>query len=107
MATAKKTTEIRCGDSHCPVHARFPVRGARIEGVVVSAKAKNTIILERPYLKFVPKYERYQRRTTRIAAHKPECLEVKEGDRVLVAECRKVSKTKSFVMLENMSRKSK
>ncbi|MBI1973521.1 30S ribosomal protein S17 [Candidatus Micrarchaeota archaeon] len=94
--------KTECNDRHCPKHAGLPVRGTMLEGVVVSDKAKNTVTVERGYLHYVPKYERYQRRTTRIAAHKPGCMQVAPGDKVRLAECRKISKTKSFVVMEKL-----
>ena len=77
-------------------------RGITLEGIVVSAKPKKTVIVRRDYVKYIPKYERYERRHSKIAAHLPDCLknQVKEGDRVKIAECRKISKTKSFVVIE-------
>ncbi|MEM0372930.1 MAG: 30S ribosomal protein S17 [archaeon] len=91
-----------CADVNCPKHGTLKVRGSIIEGVVVSDKPKNTVIVQREYLTYIPKYERYERRKTKINAHKPPCMEVKTGDRVRIGECRKVSKTKSFVVLEKL-----
>ena len=36
----------------------------------------------------------------RISAHKPDCIEVNIGDAVKIAECRPLSKTKHFVLVE-------
>jgi len=88
-----------CTDKNCPIHGNLKVRGQTLEGIVVSDKPKNTVIIERHYLKFVPKYERYERRRSKIAVHKPGCMTVKVGDHVLAGECRKVSKTKAFVLV--------
>jgi small subunit ribosomal protein S17 len=65
---------------------------------VVSAKARKTAIVEREYTVFLKKYERSLRRNSRIAAHNPECMNAKEGDTVMIAETRRLSKTKSFVI---------
>lgn len=92
--------ERSCEDQKCPWHGRIPVRGQVIEGKVVSAKAQRTAIVEREYFQLIPKYERYERRHSRIAAYKPDCIDVKVGDRVRIAECRPLSKTKSFVVIE-------
>jgi len=46
------------------------------------------------------KYERYSRMRSRITAHRTPCLPVKVGDQVRIAECRPLSKTKSFVVVE-------
>lgn len=91
-----------CGDRNCPFHGTLSVRGQVIEGTVVSAKAKNTVIVLREYYHYVPKYRRYERRRSRIPAHRPPCLDVKEGDRVRIAECRPISKTVSFVVIEKL-----
>ena len=92
----------QCEDKNCPKHGTLKVRGAVIEGIVVSDKPKNTIIVQKEYLYYVPKYERYERRRTKVNAHKPSCMEVKVGDKVRIGECRKVSKTKTFVLIEKV-----
>jgi len=90
----------KCDDKKCPIHGHLKTRGLAIIGIVKSAKAKHTASIEKPYLNFVPKYERYERRKTRISVHIPSCMEIKVGDKVRVQECRKLSKTKSFVITE-------
>ena len=76
------------------------VRGAVKEGVVKSARAKKTAVVEISYYRKVPKYERLEKRKSKIHAHVPDGIAVKEGDRVQIAECRKISKTKAFVVLK-------
>ena len=93
---------MKCDDKNCPKHGSLRVYSGTIKGVVVSDKPKNTVIIERDYLYFVPKYERYERRKSRLSAHRPSCLNVKTGDRVIVGKCRKISKTKSHVVLEKL-----
>jgi len=88
-----------CNDEKCAWHGRLPVRGRVFTGVVKSTKPHNTVIVEWGYNLYVPKYERYERRKSRVAAHKPPCMKVKEGDKVVIAECRPLSKTKRFVMV--------
>lgn len=78
-----------------------------IEGVVVSSKPHRTVIVQKDYLHFVPKYERYERRRSRIAAHNPECIDAKEGDKVVIGETRPLSKTKHFVVLQVLERRKK
>lgn len=98
---------VKCEDKNCPVHGKLSVRGSTIEGIVVSDKPKNTVVIEREYLHYIPKYERYERRRRRINIHKPPCMEIKVGDRILAGECRKVSKTKSFVVLKKIEKEKK
>lgn len=88
-----------CEDNQCPWHGTLPVRGRVLDGKVVSAKAQKTIVIEREFFKFIPKYERYERRHSRIVAYKPDCIKVEKGDKVRIAECRPISKTKSFVVI--------
>ena len=41
------TPKKECTDKHCPFHGILSVRGKLFEGKVVSAKAKNTIVLQK------------------------------------------------------------
>ncbi len=95
-----RVPEKECEDENCPFHGKLPVRGQIIEGVVVSAKAPKTVVVLRSYLKKIRKYERYEKRRSKIHAHNPPCIDAKEGGRVKIAECRPLSKTKSFVVVE-------
>jgi small subunit ribosomal protein S17 len=88
-----------CSDPCCPWHGRLPVRGRTFSGVVKSSKPSRTAIVEWGYHRFVRKYDRYERRTSRVVCHNPDCLDAREGDSVVIAECRPVSKTKSFVVV--------
>jgi len=87
-------------DMNCPFHGSLPVRGQVIEGTVVSVKMDRTAVVERNYLKYQKKYERYEKRTSKYSVHAPSCLELKAGDRVTIIECRPISKTVSFVVVE-------
>lgn len=95
-----KPPEKVCNDKHCPWHGKISLRGKMLEGKVVSAKALKTAIVEKEYFHYVPKYERYERRRSRIPAHNPPCINAKVGDKVRIVECRRISKTKSFVIVE-------
>ena len=67
-------------------------------GTVVSKNPHRTIIVEWDRTKKVQKYERYEKMRTKIAAHNPTCINAGKGDRVVLHECRPLSKTKSFVV---------
>lgn len=90
-----------CEDRHCPFHGTLPVRGQVFAGTVVSARMERTVVVERTYLRYVSKYERYEKRTKRFLVHSPPCLELKEGDPVVLMECRPIAKTVSFVAIQN------
>jgi len=93
---------MECNDKNCPVHGKLKVYRGTVKGIVVSDKPKNTVIIESDYLYHVPKYERYERRKTRIAVHKPPCMDIHRGDTIVAGKCRKISKTKSHVVLEKI-----
>lgn len=76
-----------------------------MEGSVISAKMDKTAIIRRDYLHYVPKFKRYERRHSHVPAHNPPCLDAKEGDRVKIGECRALSKTVSFVIIERLEEK--
>jgi len=42
------------------------------------------------------------KKRSRVAAHNPVCINAKIGDKVRIAECRPISKTKAFVIIEVM-----
>jgi small subunit ribosomal protein S17 len=100
MAITFKKPKKTCNDRNCPFHGSLPIRGRILEGVVVSAKMDKTVIVRHDYLKYVPKFMRYERRHSRIPSHNPPCIDAKEGDYVVIAECRPISKTVSFVVVE-------
>lgn len=89
-----------CDDRRCPFHGTLSIRGRTFIGNVVSSKARNMIVVEHEYPHLIRKYKRYERSRSRIHAYLPPCMEVGEGDRVRIAECRPVSKTVSFVVIE-------
>ncbi|MBI4018198.1 MAG: 30S ribosomal protein S17 [Candidatus Aenigmarchaeota archaeon] len=95
-----KPPEAGCTSESCPWHGRLKVRGRVFTGRVIAAKALKTAIVEWNYYVNIRKYERYERRKTRVAAHNPECISAKAGDTVVIAECRPVSKSKRFVVVE-------
>jgi small subunit ribosomal protein S17 len=95
----KEPKEI-CESELCPWHGNLKVRGRIFKGRVTSTKPMNTVIVEWDYFQKVPKYERYERRKTSVAAHSPECIKISKGDTVTIAECRPLSKTKKFVVVE-------
>lgn len=91
-----------CNDQDCPFHGTLPVRGQVIMGTVVSTKRQNTVSVEREFMHYVKKYERYEKRTSTYHAHCPPCMNLTVGDTVRIAECRPLSKTVSFVTVEKV-----
>ena len=92
--------EAACDDANCPFHGELSVRGGTLEGTVASTDMEKTVIVEREYDVFVPKYDRYMKRRSKVPAHLSPCVEVEEGDTVRIAETRPLSKTKAHVVVE-------
>jgi len=97
-----KTPDKECNDVNCPFHGKLSVRGKMIEGVVVKNRMNKTVVVRKDYIAYVKKYARYERRHTQVSAHLPPCIEVNEGDKVKIMECRPISKTVSFVVIEKL-----
>ncbi|MEB2836268.1 MAG: 30S ribosomal protein S17 [Desulfurococcales archaeon] len=88
-----------CDDPNCPWHGHLRVRGVLLEGIVEKLRAKGTAVVRHDYIYYVKKYKRYEKRSKRIKAHVPPCIDVKEGDLVVIGETRPLAKTVKFVVL--------
>lgn len=89
-----------CSDRHCPFHGYAKLRGRIFIGSVVNKAFHNTVTIEFTRQYYLPKYERYEKRRTRIKAHVPPCLDVKKGGVIKIMETRPISKMKTFVTIE-------
>ena len=89
-----------CNDKKCPFHSSLAIKGRMFTGTVVSKDTNKTIVVMWSRLIKVKKYERYEKRRTKIKAHNPLCLNAEIGDKVKISECRKLSKTKNFVVVQ-------
>jgi small subunit ribosomal protein S17 len=89
-----------CDDDKCPFHGSLKVRGRIFKGKVVSDKMSKTVIVEWPRIIRLRKYKRYMKKRSKVSAHNPECVNAKTGDLVTIMECRPLSKTKKFVVIE-------
>ena len=70
-------------------------------GMVTSIGMSNSIVVQREVTRYMKKYERYEKRTRRYAAHLPSCIgEVVSGETVRIMECRPLSKTVKFCVIE-------
>jgi small subunit ribosomal protein S17 len=100
-----KKPKKTCNDPKCPFHGSLSIRGRALDGLVISAEMDKTAIIRRDYLNYIPKFKRYERRHSHVPAHNPPCLNAKEGDKVKIAECRPISKTVAFVVVEKLEEK--
>lgn len=99
-----KPPEKACEDANCPWHGTLSLRGRVFTGTVRSAKSHNTAIVEWGFNKFIKKYERYERRKSRVTAHNPPCIHARENELVMIAECRPLTATKRFVVVSKLGK---
>lgn len=100
MAETKKTTKktevkVECKDRLCPKHGdrKLKMRGRTFEGVVIK-KLPGRVTIQFERMLKVPKYERYEKRKTKIHARLPDCMkdDVAVGDLIQISETRPISK---------------
>lgn len=90
----------KCNDGNCPFHGSLKCRGRIFTGTIISVKMQKTAIVKWERRYFLKKYKRYEKRKSRVKAHNPTCINAHEGDIVKIMECRPLSKTKNFVIVE-------
>ena len=100
LSVKKPTKKPLDNESNNPFAGSLSIRGKIFEGVVTKAKAKGTVVIERNTAIYFTKFRRYGRSKNKIHAHVPSNLSVQEGDTVIAAECRPISKSVSFVIVE-------
>ncbi len=90
------------GNMNCPFYGNLRVRGQIIEGIVSTSSMTDAIVVERRMERYMKKYERYEKRTRRYSAHLPSCIgDLNPGDKVRIMECRPLSKTIKFCVIES------
>ncbi|MFP4567968.1 MAG: 30S ribosomal protein S17 [Candidatus Woesearchaeota archaeon] len=77
---------------------KLATRGRKFTGIVISDKMTKTVTVEWERRKFIKKFERFEKRRTRIKAHNPEEINAEKGDFVEIEETRPISKTKNFLV---------
>lgn len=70
-----------------------------LQGTVHSAKCDKTISVKVERRFRHPLYQKTVKQSTKYSAHDPEG-KYKEGDQVRIIECRPISKTKKWIVLE-------
>lgn len=98
--TPKEAIEGNYIDKKCPFTGNVSIRGRILTGVVHKAKMNRTIVVRFDYLHYVKKYMRYEKRHSNLSAHISPCFRVREGDKVVVGQCRPLSKTVRFNVLK-------
>ena len=83
-----------------PFNGSLSIRGKLFEGTVIDANAKGTVVIQKESPIYFKKFKRFGRSKNKIHAHVPSNINVQEGDYVIAAECRPISKSVSFVVVE-------
>ncbi|MBU0962704.1 MAG: 30S ribosomal protein S17 [Nanoarchaeota archaeon] len=95
-----KTEAVNCNDQHCPFHSTLSTRGRVFVGNVIKRNVHKTATVSWPRTFYLTKYERYEKRRSKVKVHIPDCLNINVGDKVKIIECSPISKTKNFVIIE-------
>ena len=93
-----------CEDKKCPFHGEITPRGRVFEGIVIAKDVHRTANVEWLRRISIPKYERFEKKRTKVHAHNSPCINAQIGDKVKIMECRPISKTKNFVIIENLGK---
>ena len=74
-------------------------RGRVLIGKVIKKDISKTATVQVEHLNYVRKYERYEKRMSKIRVHNPENINAVIGDTVRIQETRPISKTKHFIII--------
>ena len=103
-AKENKKANKTCEDKKCPFHGDTTIKGRTFTGVVIAKDIHGSATVEWSYKLSVPKYERQETRRTKVRVHNPPCIDAKVGDIVKISQTRPLSKTKNFVITENLGK---
>ncbi|MFH1649379.1 MAG: 30S ribosomal protein S17 [Candidatus Woesearchaeota archaeon] len=90
-----------------PTKKNIIPRGKTLVGTVIADRMARTVTVEWERRKYISKFERFEKRRSRIKAHNPESINAKVGDKVIVCETRPISKTKHFIVTEIVNKVEK
>lgn len=80
---------------------RIGTRGRIFAGNVVK-KFPTRVVIELERTLYVPKYERFHKKKTKLHAKVPDNMNIEVGDYVRIQECRPLSKIIHSVVIENV-----
>lgn len=85
--------------------AIISTRGRIFKGTVVK-KFPTRVVVEFERTVYVPKYERYYKKKTRLHSRLPKNISIEVGDYVKVQECRPLSKIIHSIVIEKLSKEA-
>jgi small subunit ribosomal protein S17 len=89
-------------DRNCPFTGTLKVKNELLQGRVIKRDSSKSATIEWFRSKYVPKYERFEQRRSRLRVHNPPIINAQIGNKVLVARTRPLSKTKNHVIIQIM-----
>ncbi len=87
-------------DKKSPFTGSVKLHGRTFVGTVISDSMQKTVSVQWDRKKFLKKFQRYEKRRSKVKAHNPSYMNAAKGDIVKIMECRPISKTKHFVVIE-------
>lgn len=99
-----KAPERNCTDGKCPFHGNVSVKKELFHGKIVKKDLNHSATMEWFKSQFIPKYERYELRRSRMRVHNPACLDANVGDEVIAARSRPLSKMKNHIIISVVSK---
>ncbi len=79
-------------------------RGRMFQGIVTK-KFPKRVVIEFERTVYVPKYESYYKKKTRLHARLPDNMDINVGDLIKIQECRPLSKIIHFIVIEKLKSK--
>lgn len=96
----KRAYDSKYHDKKCPFTGNLAVKKEFLQGKVIKKDTNKSATIEWFHPFYVPKYERFEVRRSRLRVHNPPCIDAKVGQTVLVARTRPLSKTKNHVIIQ-------
>ncbi|HLC58558.1 MAG TPA: 30S ribosomal protein S17 [Candidatus Nanoarchaeia archaeon] len=108
MVVKKKTQKVNEKEAQPSMLSKvveetgLSLRGREFIVTVIKAKAQKTAVVTWDRLFYLPKFQRFEKRRSKIQVHNPICINAQAGDKVKIVETRPISKTKHFVIIERL-----
>ncbi len=99
--TKKNQQNTPTSESHANKKVMPSTRGREFEGKVTK-KFSTRVVIEFERTEYVPKYERFYKKKSRLHARLPQDMSVEVGDLVSVRECRPLSKILHFIVVDKI-----
>ncbi len=99
VSAPERAKDSQYYDQNCPFTGGLAVKKETLKGKVVKKDINKSATIEWTNSRYVPKYERYELKKSRLRVHNPPAVDAQIGQMVLVAKTRPISKTKHHVII--------